>query len=412
MSNSIGRKNLNRPRELKEVKKLCYCSNVHAINDFIEWENTMSYFGTQIRQHMQWANLPMGLWFHAGLMQNMDAYLMGKIRDILAAYDLSVFTLNAFPYGRFHEPVVKTKVYIPDWTRPERLEYTVGCAKLLAYLVKDNMGSISTLPLGWREGWTERHSQMASHNLLTFVKEARSLENKTGKCIRLGLEPEPGCVLEYTEQVLLFWEKHVRPMAHERGISPNELSRYLGICYDTCHQAVQFEAPEQVISWLIQNEIPIVKMQLSSALEFKADPEKISFEMRQLFVEARFLHQTRIKNPHRPVGYDDLPQALADPELSWQEPWRVHYHLPIQAQTLGNPGDTQWIGTTRADMLKACQIVLEKNLCDHFEVETYTWNVLPEEYRPRNAEELAKSIAAELQFVLKETSLKETLSHA
>jgi hypothetical protein len=335
------------------------------------------------------------------------------LKNLLTEQHLSAFTCNAFPYGNFHDKSVKTKVYKPDWTTPERLAYTVSCARLLGALIPaGGEGSVSTLPLGWRVGWDEDKTRQAAKNLCAFAREARALEEVEGRTLRLGVEPEPGCVLETLGQVLEFWSEHLRPEAKRSGLSPEDLERYLGVCYDTCHQAVQFDDPIDTLDRLRVNAIPIVKMQLSSALEFRPDPDRTTLALRQAFVEERFLHQTRIQTPAGVAVFDDLPDALApdaqahealgarEADFSgidlWAHPWRVHFHLPIDSRDML---ESEAIGTTRDDMLKAYQHAVAKQQCRHFEVETYTWSVLPEAHRPADDAALAASLARELKFI-------------
>jgi hypothetical protein len=383
---------------------LTYCTNVHPLGNFDSWKQIIRTFGGLIRSEMAWEELPMGLWFPAALVEELEKDWSGsvfQIKNLLEQNRLSAFTCNAFPFGNFHEKVVKTKVYQPDWTTPERLNYTLACTRLLAALLPaGEQGSISTLPLGWRIGWHAEQTQIAARNLLAFVQGARDLADKEGKIIQLGLEPEPGCVLETTDQVLAFWQDMLRPEAKLAGISDDTLNTFLGLCYDTCHQAVQFETPSEVLQRLKGNGIPIAKMQLSSALEFKADPSRQSESLRLQFVEERFLHQTRIATPTGILHFDDLPQALnaatGEQQDLWSYPWRVHFHVPIDAADML---DSTWVGTTRGDMLSAYHYAVKNNLCQHFEIETYTWSVLPEAHRPKDDAELARSLARELLFV-------------
>jgi hypothetical protein len=214
----------------------------------------------------------------------------------------------------------------------------------------------------------------------------------------------PGCALETLDQVLGFWGLYLRPAAKLAGIAPGDLEAFCGLCYDTCHQAVQFEDAVDVLDRLQVNGIRVVKMQLSSALEFPPDPDRSTLELRRQFVEDRFLHQTRVKTPQGIVSFDDLPQALAAaPETGgagagnlWEHPWRVHFHVPIDSADMLHSAA---VATTRADMLKAYHHAVAKGLCRHYEVETYTWSVLPEAHRPKDDAELARSIARELAFI-------------
>lgn len=400
---------------------LTYCTNVHPLGDWASWQDIIGHFGPAIRKELGWKKLPMGLWFPAALVAELAggsnqeaAASCRRIKDLLDRQNLSAFTCNAFPFGNFHDKVVKTKVYHPDWTQAERLNYTVACARILADLIpQGGEGSVSTLPLGWRMDWTAEHSRAAARNLAAFVTVVREIAYKEGKVLRLGIEPEPGCIIETTDQVVAFWDAYLRPEAEKAGITPEELAVFCGLCYDTCHQAVQFEEPIEVLKRLKANGIRIAKMQLSSAIEFKADPERATRELRAKFVEERFLHQTRIRTPAGIIGFDDLPEALAaapigqadanDPyDLSnlWAHPWRVHFHVPIDAAELL---DSSAVTTTRDDMLKAYRFAVSHDLCRHFEIETYTWSVLPEAHRPKDDAELAKSIAREIRFIADNT---------
>lgn len=396
--------------------ELTYCTNVHPLGDWANWSETLQRFGPEVRGHLGWPEMPMGLWFPAALIDEMNRdprAARERLKSLLTEHKLSAFTCNAFPYGNFHDKSVKTKVYKPDWTTPERLAYTVACARLLASVAPaGGEGSVSTLPLGWRIGWTEDKSRQAAAQLCAFAREVRALEEIEGRTIRLGLEPEPGCALETSGQVLEFWSTHLRPEAKRAGLSPEDLERFLGICYDTCHQAVQFEDPVEVLDRLRAHGIPVVKMQLSSALEFRPDPERATLELRRAFVEERFLHQTRIHTPAGVAVFDDLPDALAPgagarealgagqvefPGIDlWAHPWRVHFHLPIDSRDMLA---SEAIGTTRDDMLKAYHHALARKQCRHFEVETYTWSVLPEAHRPVDDAALAASLAREVKFI-------------
>jgi sugar phosphate isomerase/epimerase len=390
---------------------LTYCTNVHPLGDWATWSDIVGRFGPAIRAELGalglpgWGNQPMGLWFPASLVAEMDRDPQNarqRLISLFSEHNLSAFTCNGFPYGNFHDKVVKTKVYHPDWTRPERLAYTVACARLLSLLVPvGGEGSLSTLPLGWRMGWNEAHSRESAENICAYVREARSLREMEGRTIRLGLEPEPGCVLETIDQVLAFWDAFLRPAARNAGVSDQDLLDFCGLCYDTCHQAVQFEEAVEALDRLAAHGIPIVKMQLSSALEFTADARRESLGLRRQFVEERFLHQTRVRTAEGIIGFDDLPEALAaDRNGLWAQPWRVHFHLPIDSQSLLGANA---ITTTRDEMLKAYRHALQRGLCRHFEVETYTWSVLPLAHRPKDDAELARSIARELAFIQSHT---------
>lgn len=52
--------------------------------------------------------------------------------DLLHDCGLRLTSLNGFPYGQFHEGAVKAEVYRPTWAEPQRLEYSLQLAHLLA----------------------------------------------------------------------------------------------------------------------------------------------------------------------------------------------------------------------------------------------------------------------------------------
>src|SRR4029453_45350 len=78
---------------------------------------------------------------------------------------LVLHTINAFPYRAFHAAVVKLDVYRPDWTDARRATYPLDCAKVPpAPLPEGGVGSISTLPLAWREPWTPDDDRRATES--------------------------------------------------------------------------------------------------------------------------------------------------------------------------------------------------------------------------------------------------------
>lgn len=375
--------------------RLTYCTNVHPLQDEGVWREKIRFFGAKMGEITGIRPFPLGLWLNDEVVSALGAD-PGALKRDLEAWGATTFTFNAFPYMNFHQPVVKHAVYRPDWSDPARLEYTKRCAGLLAALLPDDepFGSISTLPLGWRVDWTPEHSAKAAAALCDLALFLADLKGATGKHVALAIEPEPGCVLERTPQVIAFWDDLLRPAARAAGAG-EALEAHIGLCYDTCHQAVQFEDAEEALAALAAADIRIHKMQLSSAPEFPADVTGTTRALREQFVEPKFLHQTRVKTPDGVWDLDDLPQALnAGPGLL-AHPWRVHYHVPVHAGTLFDGA----VRTTRDEMLKAMRHALKHDLCRHFEVETYTWSVLPEAHRPQDDEGLAHAIAKELEFV-------------
>lgn len=372
--------------------ELTYCTNVHNLATPEDWFRSLKFFGPSVARRLGRSVLPLGLWWQAPIAAQA-ARDPEPVARFLRENGLRAFTCNAFPYGNFHDPVVKTRVYHPDWSTPERLSYTKDCATALAALLPEaGFGTLSTLPLGWRHDWNSAKTAKAVEQLLAWVAFAADLERRGGKRLALALEAEPGCLLERTPQVLAFWAEQLLPAARRAGVDVL-LPRHLGMCYDTCHQAVQFESPEEALGALKNAGIPVHKMQLSSGLEFSdlaPDAE------RRAFVEPRFLHQTRCCGAGGVEDFDDLPDALERADR--KRIWRTHFHVPLQAERLLGT-----VKTTREDMLRAYRYALANDLCRHFEVETYTWTVMPEAERPADDEALAAALARELAFVVAQT---------
>jgi sugar phosphate isomerase/epimerase len=352
---------------------LSYCTNVHPADDLPGVLAQLDTFAVPVRERLGADRLGLGLWLAAPVAEALgaDPAERTRLRHALDVRGLEVVTLNGFPYAAFHAPVVKQAVYHPDWTTAARLDYTLALATILADLLPDDAlrGSVSTLPLAWREPWDTTRAEAAARNLDALAEGLAAVEDRTGRVVRVALEPEPGCIVETTAQAV-------------RQLSKVD-TRWVGVCLDLAHLACAWEEPGEALDRLRAAGLPVVKVQVSAALEV-ADPRAAEPVLRR-YVEPRFLHQTRSRGG---AGADDLDEAIA---RGFGGPWRVHYHVPLHA-ALAAP-----LTATTALIEEALPMLVEE--CDHFDVETYTWNVLPEEQRPRNAAETAAGIAAELSYV-------------
>ena len=358
---------------------LAYCSNVHPAEDLDGIEEQLRRYAGPVRERLGVDRLALGLWLPAQAAAQLAAEpgRIARLRSVLAEQGLEVVTLNAFPYQGFHDPVVKHRVYRPDWSEPERLRFTLDAATVLARLLPEDAarGSISTLPLGWHTPWPAQAQRAARGHLDELAAGLQRLHERTGRHIRVGFEPEPGCLIETTAEAVELLE----------GID----TRYLGVCLDTCHLATAFEEPDAAVERLVTAELPVVKSQLSVALHVAAPAR--AREALGAFVEDRFLHQVREVGPGGELlSRDDLPEALDG--LPGEQPWRVHFHLPLHA------APALPLANTDAELVAAARALLggERALTDHLEVETYTWNVLPAGRRPTGREALVEGLAAEL----------------
>lgn len=351
-----------------------YCTNVHPAEDLPGIIAQFDRYAVSVRQHLNIDVLGLGLWLAAPTAAALaaDARLRRRLRTELDARGLEVVTLNGFPYQGFHAPVVKHAVYHPAWDTRQRLAYTLDLARVLVDLMPDGAatGSISTLPLAWRRPWGSTRAATVARHLDELALGLARIAATTGRVVRVGFEPEPGCLIENTTQAATL-------LAHVD-------TRWLGICLDLAHLACAWEEPATALARLRSAGLPVVKVQLSSALEV-ANPVAAA-EVLRGYVEPRYLHQTR--SPHGEAA-DDLDEALA---RRLRGPWRIHYHVPLHAEPRAPLASTMPVVRAAVRELLAGP----EPACDHFDVETYTWSVLPPHQRPRDAAGLAAGIAAEL----------------
>lgn len=383
--------------------QLTYCTNVHP-------GETLLAVRAMLKEHVRDVkalvapNAPFGVGLRLAA-EAADALAapreLERFKAELAEGGLYCFTLNGFPYGAFHATRVKERVYLPDWLAPERLRYTQVLAHVLSELLPLGVnGSISTVPGCFKDNAVDgRTASDIANALIDMTATLVDLERSKGRRIALALEPEPECLLETTEQAQHFFERWLfSRQARERlvekaDIEPAEaeraLRRHLGVCLDTCHASVEFEAPVECFQRLRAAGIAVPKVQLSAGLRLpEATPERI--EALRAFVDEVYLHQTVVRSGVVLHRYLDLPEALAHAPRDDAE-WRVHFHVPIFMEQLGN------FESTHADLLPLLDELARADACPHLEVETYTWDVLPEAYRNVPVEE---AIARELGFVL------------
>jgi sugar phosphate isomerase/epimerase len=350
---------------------LAYCSNVHPADDLDGVAAQLERYAARVRERLDVAVLGVGLWVAAPAL-DIDA--ADRLRAQLDRLGLEVVTLNGFPYRAFHAPVVKRDVYWPHWAQDERRQYTLGLAELLAVLLPAGIeeGSISTLPLGWREGWDEASQSSALAALADLAADLEALSARTGKRIRIALEPEPGCTVETIAQACDALS----------GLAPE----WIGVCLDACHLAVQFETAPEAVASLDAAGVPIVKTQVSSALRVPDPASEAGRELLARFDEPRFLHQVReLVNAHV-EGVDDLPEAFE--ALPAEREWRVHFHVPVNTAE----------HTTQAELTATLAALAggPAPLTRHYEVETYTWSVMRD--APQDDEGLVAGLAGELEW--------------
>jgi sugar phosphate isomerase/epimerase len=386
---------------------LTYCTNIHAGERWPDIRTSLDAHVPAIK-----AAVAPDRAFGIGLRLSGEAAASARqpeelaaFRDQLTALDAYVFTINAFPFGPFHGVRVKEQVYLPDWRSAERVAFTADSAAVLAAILPGGMdGSISTVPGAFKPNGqgTGAAAAMAAR-MIEAVADLVETERRTGKRIALALEPEPCCFLETVDESIAFFETTLfRPetldlLAASTGVNRSEaetlLRRHLGICYDVCHGSVEYEDPVAALDRLLAAGISVPKVQLSAAMRIPVmTNELIGAVMR--YDDGVYLHQTIVRGANGLTRYVDLPDAVAAFRQGRADgEWRIHCHVPLFLADLGE------IGSTRADLEAVLAALRERSRSSHLEVETYTWDVLPDKLRTGSK---AADIAREISFCVKE----------
>jgi hypothetical protein len=371
-----------------------YCTNVHAGSTLDETRANLEKHALAVKERFS-PSRPMGvgLWLSAAAAAELVASRGAEgFGQWLQERGLVPYTLNGFPFGDFHQPVVKHRVYEPTWWQPERLDYTLRLVEILHAILPAGLeGSISTLPIAWGAPCPDRPElELAAQQLRRAALAMHELEERTGRLIYLCLEPEPGCVFSFADDAVHFFQWQLLG-----GEDELHVRRHIRICHDICHAAVMFEDQADVLRKYHDAGIEVGKMQVSAALRMDLDlleppaSESRAQAVKQLsrFAEDRYLHQTVVRRRDEEVFYEDLGLALATEGPVGQ--WRVHYHVPIYLTKFG------LLESTQEQIGQCLSAARQYTNCQHFEVETYAWGVLPQELkRP----ELAEGIAQELKW--------------
>lgn len=369
---------------------LAYCTNIHRGETWPETFDALNKYTLAVKQRVA-ANQPyaIGLRLSQRAAQELsEPSTLLEFQRWLGKNDCYIFTINGFPYGQFHGTRVKEKVYLPDWTSADRVGYTNLLFDLLAQLLPGGVeGSVSTVPCGFKELVTsEEQWKLIRRNIWDSVEHIARLSERSGRKLHLGLEPEPVCLLETSREVIRFFDE-----MREEHRGDSRLVEHLGVNYDTCHLAVEFEEPQDALGALIQNGIKISKLHLSSALKVKPTPE-VRAALRR-FADDIYLHQVVARGPDgKRLQYRDLPDALAQDPSDGATEWRIHFHVPLHSSPTP-------IFDNTTDHLLGVLDILQSNpgLCSHLEMETYTWDVLPAELKSRD---VVEQLVAEYEWTL------------
>jgi hypothetical protein len=365
--------------ELKHGLHLGYCTNIHRGETWEETWSGLKVHTLRVKERVCAAGQRYGIGLRLGAQAAQELAQPGAMtafRQWLDANDCYVFTINGFPYGAFHGTRVKEQVFKPDWTQQDRLDYTCLLFDLLAEMLPAGLsGSVSTLPGSHKTfgiGADELDAIFA--NLQACSRHVARLSEKTGHDLHLGLEPEPLGLFETSGETLKFFGLYL-----DRHAGDKDFFRHIGLNYDTCHLAIEYEDARTALDRITGAGIRLSKLHFSSALKLRPTPENI--ERLRSYDEPVYFHQVIAKeNDDLPLRrFRDLPDALTfarqQPDAVGEE-WRVHFHIPLHAEP---GGDFQ---STRDHLLGAMDWLAEHpQKCQHIEMETYTWEVLPEALR-------------------------------
>ncbi|WP_411825270.1 metabolite traffic protein EboE [Luteolibacter sp. AS25] len=375
---------------------LGYCTNIHPAET---WEETLTALKTHVLAVRDLLldsgdqptnrRYPIGLRLSAIAAEELlSEDHLPRFIDWLEREQCYVFTINGFPYGSFHGTRVKEKVFQPDWTDPKRVLYTKHLFKIAAALTGNGPDcSVSTLP-GSHKSFDADQSKIIT-NLVEMAYFIEDLSQKHQIDLHLGLEPEPLGHFENTNETLQFFED-----LHTVGKTPDIISKRIGLNYDTCHFAIEFDDAAASLDAISAAGIRLSKIHLSNALRIDPqNPEAI--EAIRSYNEPTYFHQVIAADRDRDIHrFPDLPDFLQfaenNPRNNFTEA-RIHFHIPLDS-TPAAPLDSTHSHV--AETLAWCQ--KHPAACQHFEIETYTWGVLPENLqRP-----IEQQIAAEYHWVL------------
>ncbi|CAN5373567.1 metabolite traffic protein EboE [soil metagenome] len=403
---------------------LGYCTNIHAgetwADHFAALQQAVPELKKRLSPDAPDADTSFGIGLRLSNVASEELELPENLiafQHWLAQNDCYVFTMNGFPFGGFHDTVVKDQVHAPDWTTEARVEYTKRLFRILSVLLPvDDLGNaiqggVSTSPLSYRH-WFEWEQPAArdyifsqtTQNVLEVVAELIQLRRQTDRLMHLDLEPEPDGVIETADEFITWFTDYLLPMGIEQlseqfGLTDEEaeatICEHVRLCYDVCHFAVGYERPADVLDKLKKYGLRVGKIQVSAALkaEFPTDPEgreavKQAFEQ---FNEPTYLHQVVARTTQGDLlRFPDLPEALAALDDTHAE-WRAHFHVPLFVSDYGV------LKSTQDDIREVLKLQADRHFTNQLEVETYTWGVLPDDLK----KDIVDSIEREMKWAIK-----------
>ena len=331
-----------------------------------------------------------------------DPSKVDTLKSFFADNDLYLYTANAFVYGVFKNQVIKEEVYEPDWRTEDRTQYTMNVATLLAAVAPEGINpSIQSAPLGFKPRVTgDDVVEAYTTNVIRVVAHLVKLHKDTGKMVTLGLEPEPRCYLETTDETVTYFTKELfsgktaQRLAKMTGLNEADaaeaMRKHTGVVFDIGHQSVGYEDIPASLQKLVDNDVQIVKLQEAAAMHMPDVTQK-TVDALQAFAKTIYLSQTCQKKDGKTTWFLNLEDAFED----WYKnpgprEWRTHFHVPVFLTDLGA------FGTTRFALEQALAFHKKNPLSAHLEIETYTWDVLPDHLKTGD---IVEYVTRELEWV-------------
>ena len=388
---------------------LTYCTNIHAADG---WDGVLANirrYAPALKTRFA-PSAPFGIGLRLSAREARELRSNGRLADLRRFLDdegLYVAIINGFPYGHFHGRPVKADVYAPDWRDDARVDYTIDLAHILSALLPEGVdGGVSTAPLSykpWMASATDDDWQRITGQVVRVAEAMARIRDERGATIHLDIEPEPDCSIENTEESIQFFRDRLLPtggpmLARALGSSEDaarqRLQEHVKLCFDCCHFAVEYEDPAAALRELEAAGIGIGRVQLSSALTVdfpKSAPESERVaRVLSRFADTTYLHQVVERGPDGLARYPDLDVALDQRGGTAGREWRIHFHVPLFAQ------EYETFGSTQDYVRRVLALAAASPFTRHFEIETYTWDVLPAGLKV----DLLESIAREYEWVL------------
>jgi sugar phosphate isomerase/epimerase len=391
------------------ARHLTYCTNIHAAEGWDAVFSNLRRFAPALKTRFS-PSAPFGIGLRLSARDARELLQQNRLPDFRSFLDdhgLYVALINGFPHGSFHRTAVKADVYAPDWRDDARVRYTLDLIEILAHLLPEGVdGGISTAPLTYKP-WIEPAGPEAwstfTHNVVRVAQAMVRLREQRGLLLHLDIEPEPDCLIETTGEFLHFFEEWLLPqgapaLASATGLNVDaareHLREHVRLCLDCCHYAVEFEDPADALRRLRAAGAKIGRVQLSSALrvKFPDDARQCGPIVERLlrFADTTYLHQVIEERNGRLEHYSDLDVALAASPAPAGAEWRIHFHVPLFT------AEYDGLGSTQDYVRQVIELATASGAARHFEIETYTWDVLPQGLKI----DLLESIAREYEWVL------------